>query len=269
MEKMETIGNGVLGNTKPKPSARCVPSMYWCFTLNNWTQQELETLETTFKSLTSKFIIGKEVGDEGTPHLQGYVEFNKKVRPLETIKNERIHWEKRKGNSEQAINYCMKDKNFITHGIKIRKKVLDPMDGLELYEYQKEIMNIINQEPENDRKIYWFWEPEGNRGKTSFCKHLVMTRQAIYVNGKGADIKYAVSEMLKNSDIDIAIFDFVRTAEGYISYDALESIKNGIFFSGKYEGGMVLFNPPHMLCFANWEPNIETLSKDKWIIKRI
>lgn len=61
---------------------------------------------------------GKEVGEEGTPHLQGYLVFEyanrisacKKILP-------RAHWEKRLGNHEQAKAYCMKDGDFHEFGI--------------------------------------------------------------------------------------------------------------------------------------------------------
>jgi len=47
----------------------------------------------------------------------------------------------------------------------------------------------------------------------------------------------------------------------------MEEIKNGIFFSNKYKGKMCLFNVPHMICFANFGPEKEKLSNDRWVIK--
>lgn len=40
------------------------------FTLNNWTEEEYGHLER-FASGTKWFVMGKEVGENGTPHLQG------------------------------------------------------------------------------------------------------------------------------------------------------------------------------------------------------
>lgn len=56
-------------------------------------------------------------------HLQFYVEFEKKVK-LSTLKNvfsKRIHWEVRKGTSEQADDYCGKDDTRVVDGITWKK----------------------------------------------------------------------------------------------------------------------------------------------------
>lgn len=87
-----------------------------CFTLNNWTEEELTNLENIKYQY---MIIGKEKGKEGTPHLQGYIEFDKRksMKQLKKINN-RIHWERRKGTQFQAISYCMKEKDFKEYGEK-------------------------------------------------------------------------------------------------------------------------------------------------------
>ena len=41
------------------------------------------------------------------------------------------------------------------------------------------------------------------------------------------------------------------------------------FFSGKYEGGMVCGPNPHVLIFANDEPDTHKMSADRWIIKEL
>ncbi len=57
--------------------------------------------------------------------------------------------------------------------------------------------------------------------------------------------------------------------EDYVSYQALEEIKDGIFFSGKYEGGMKIFNSPHVICFANFSPAEHKLSGDRWVVEEV
>jgi hypothetical protein len=56
----------------------CVRYRNICFTLNNYTSQEYEALlyNDNFKYV----IIGKEVGESGTPHLQGYGELKNQMR---------------------------------------------------------------------------------------------------------------------------------------------------------------------------------------------
>lgn len=264
---METIGNNLEtletapGNTK----IRCVPSKRWCFTS---FENNLETMETLFLENKCEYIIGIETcPSTNKTHLQGYIESPIKIRPIEKFKTTNIHWEKCKGSREDNIKYCSKEENYKTT-FKLRKKIIDPLEGKELFPFQKEILEITNNTPD-DRSIYWFWETNGNKGKTSIAKHLCMHKNALYLSGKSADIKYAIAEYLENNELDIVILDFVRSLEEYISYEAIESIKNGIFFSGKYEGKMCIFNPPHVICLANFEPHIEALSKDRWIIKNL
>ena len=51
-----------------------------------------------------------------------------------------------------------------------------------------------------------------------------------------------------------------------MSYSAIESLKDGLLFSGKYEGGVKLFPPPHVVIFANFLPDMTKLSIDRWDI---
>lgn len=76
-------------------------------TLNNWTQ--IEHTELLLADVTYS-IIGRETGEAGTPHLQGYFYF-KNQRNLSTLKklNERAHWEIALGSTEQNIAYCSKE----------------------------------------------------------------------------------------------------------------------------------------------------------------
>lgn len=95
-------------------------SKNWCFTLNNYSPDDTEYLN----QVDCKFIIyGKEVGANGTPHLQGYIVFNsnkrlsgaKKILPS-------AHWEISKGSSAQNIIYCSKEGDVTSRGVLPRSK---------------------------------------------------------------------------------------------------------------------------------------------------
>lgn len=75
--------------------------------------------------------------------------------------------------------------------------------------------------------------------------------------------------MCSENESKIYIFDFARTVENFVSYEALETIKNGIYFSGKYESKTVVRNCPHVLVFSNFLPHMESLSLDRWNITEI
>lgn len=48
-------------------------------------------------------------------------------------------------------------------------------------------------------------------------------------------------------------------------YPILETIKDGKFLSTKYQPKTIrLAKPPHVIIFANYQPKIDKLSKDRW-----
>lgn len=93
-----------------------------CWTLNNWTDDEEFAL--LFPELPITYICwGEEVGEQGTRHLQGYMELSHKMR-LSSIKRlpgfARMHLEMRMGTQDEAINYTKKDGIWIEIGTKKR-----------------------------------------------------------------------------------------------------------------------------------------------------
>jgi len=90
----------------------------WCFTLNNPTEDE--ALKLLDAAASTEYIVwGRETGEEGTPHLQGYVIFPAAIR-LATVKNrlgsQRFHLEVTRGSAHQAAEYCKKDGDFTEIG---------------------------------------------------------------------------------------------------------------------------------------------------------
>lgn len=92
----------------------------WCFTINNYTEEEYVALRGLVESDVAKYIIlGKEVGESGTPHLQGYVQFVRKKR-LGGVKRlsgfDRAHLEVARGTYQSNRDYCSKDGIFEEFG---------------------------------------------------------------------------------------------------------------------------------------------------------
>lgn len=96
-------------------------SKHWCFTLNNYTKEEEKKLNGLYedkKHAISYIILGREVGDSNTPHIQGFVSFNSRttLRQARTRISNRAHFEKAKGTPTQAADYCRKDGEFTEYG---------------------------------------------------------------------------------------------------------------------------------------------------------
>lgn len=236
------------------------------FTYNNYDLKEIDPIVATLKKFAYKGKIQTEIGENGTPHLQGMIWCKDKCRDTEFKLSKKIHWEALK-DFENKSDYCAKDE---THDGVFRTSwgFPKPINIIKnLYPWQQEIENIILSEPD-DRKIYWFWESIGNVGKSAFVKYCVMKHGVIFCQGgKESDLM----NLIFNSDMDksnCVIFDLPRAHKGNISYSSLENIKNGLVCNTKYETGFKAFNSPHVIIFANYPPSdADKMSSDRWIIK--
>ena len=179
------------GNTIPGPNRRPLvqsASNRWCFTLNNWTEEEYVQIVQSFSQGGHNYVIGKEVGENGTPHLQGYVEVKDKKRVRWTCfrLSERIHWEKCKGDRASNVRYCSKENDY-EHSSELKpekpRRELVKMEYSFLNEKQRKIADRFTnfEDPLWGRYIYWFWESEGNWGKSVLATYLIDQCGAIEV----------------------------------------------------------------------------------------
>lgn len=162
----------------------------WCFTLNNYSEIEYESLKTL---KCDYIILGKEKGENETPHIQGYVEFPG-TRRLVTVKkiNARIHWEPRRGSQEQAINYCMKDGDFEEIGVKKEqgkrtdidavkeiikeekgnlRDVLEKATSMQSIRYAEKYFTYNETKRNWKTEVTWIWGPSGV-GKSKLAHEL-------------------------------------------------------------------------------------------------
>lgn len=263
----ESPEGGNISTPSPDQKKQVSTAKQWCFTLNNYTETDIGLIVLKINSLCDIAIVGKEVGDSGTPHLQGYVEFKKRVRPIGLFHTNKIIWAKAKGSKTQNRTYCGKDEDLIIElGFPPKVRTIPKED---LYYWQKEIEEIVKKEPD-DRTIHWYWG-EGNVGKTSFCKYLTVHHGAICIGGKLDDIKNGIMEYQLANDgfLPKLILFNIPKSQVHVSYAGIEISKDLYFYSPKYKGGMVCGNPPHIFVFSNKPPEEEKLSGDRWHIHNI
>lgn len=250
------------GNTIEPPRLR---SRNWFFTLNNYTPKDIAILDTLFQAECVKYCFQEELSASGTPHLQGTCVY-KNARMFTAMRaiNSKIHWETTK-NVTKSFEYCSKPEtrngNIYTNIEALKAIELDIIDTL--YPWQQEVAEICNTKP-NNRTINWYWSRKGNNGKTALCKYMYSKKGDkinIFNNGGTKDIAFALS-----TGVQIVFFNIVRSLENKCNYTALEQVKDGLIFSGKYESAMKIFNSPHVFVFANFAPKLDNLSEDRWRI---
>ena len=80
------------------------PSRTWVFTINNWTEKDIDWVNALE---VNRIVVSKEVGAQGTPHLQGAVTFKRNYTLLQVkVLHGAAHWEVAKAISD--FNYCKK-----------------------------------------------------------------------------------------------------------------------------------------------------------------
>lgn len=86
----------------------------WCFTLNNYSEEEYTCLISVLQEHGKYWIAGREVGEGGTPHIQGFVSFRRRrdFNPVRDLLGPRVHVEIARGNASQNRAYCSKAGDF-------------------------------------------------------------------------------------------------------------------------------------------------------------
>lgn len=120
--------------------------------------------------------------------------------------------------------------------------------------------------PADDRKVVFVVDKNGNQGKTWFAKQYVKEHEdSQYMEpGKKADMAYALRE-----NIRVLFLNVSRSVESDKSdylYSFIESVKDGMVFSPKYESRTKFLGKVHVVVMTNQEPNMILLTQDRYVI---
>jgi hypothetical protein len=163
------------------------------------------------------------------------------------------------------------------------------LQDITLYPWQASCMELITQEIQQTKEtkkptrwIHWWHEPTGGIGKSHLANLLASKHNALLLEaGRKTDLTYTFSQALAGiGHVPIVVCDFVRTTQPTEAlgtgsnmmtgvYSFLESCKNGRMLVTKYQSRTIYFKPPVVICFANWEPDRESMSLDRWKIVRV
>lgn len=88
---------------------------YWCFTLNNYTPENVDFLSAPIAGV-DYIVFGRETGENGTPHLQGTVCFRARLRLTQVVRLlGQAHYTVTRSLAS-SIEYCKKDGDFTEVG---------------------------------------------------------------------------------------------------------------------------------------------------------
>ena len=91
-------------------------ALNWCFTLNNYSSEDCLRLAGLTEHVLY-LIAGREVSDSGTPHLQGFVKFKKRLRFGQVIALlGQCHLTVTRSVAA-SVEYCKKDGDFFDIGV--------------------------------------------------------------------------------------------------------------------------------------------------------
>lgn len=273
----ETGGMVILDNT-PKPVAKNDNSCkYWCFTWNNYKLEDFEQcVVSDFPKLCDRWTCQEEVGKNETRHIQGSLKFKGRGIRFSALKKKwpEIHWEKTR-NIEASFKYCEKADTAVGKKwiFPIPEPPLNCLEEAELKPWMNTIIKAVSLKPDL-RTINWLYDKKGGKGKTNFCRYMMINHNAIVLTGGASkDIANLVKNVMdagnKLRHRTVFYFDIPRCTEGSISYKALEEVKNGLITNVKYESGTFLFNHPHVWVFSNSMPKTEKMSLNRWKIWKI
>lgn len=169
---------------------------------------------------------------------------------------------------EAHFGTVARNDRFITKLIQVRDSgkrdavLRERLSSASLRPWQQDLMDVLQGEP-HPREILWRWDPEGNSGKSWMTTYLAVIHGAVVFNSaKVVDLAHIWSKQQSK----IVVFDLARTQEGFLHgmYSFAESLKNGIVCSTKYDGQTIKSDPPHVVVFANFEPDRTKWSQDRY-----
>ena len=122
--------------------------------------------------------------------------------------------------------------------------------------WQKSVRNLLRCQ--DDRRILWICDTEGNTGKTYLGNYLMCEGAYVIEGGSTKDIAFSYQGQ------EYVVIDLCRSQEQYVNYHVMECFKNGRLFSPKYESRVKQFNPVKVIVFSNFFPEWTKLSLDRW-----
>lgn len=253
----------------PRDNARNQRYKYFCFTINNYSEEDKAKVLGLYPDEATYLIYGEEVGDSGTPHLQGYIEFKvrKRFTAAKTLLGQGAHLERRRGTAAQAAEYCKKDGAYTETGEISRgqgsrsdlhavKELLDETKSLErvadehfgtYLRYERGFRTYLNMKAEKRRwvpEVIVLWGPTGT-GKSRRA-HYILGEDSYQYAGKGWFDGY--------NQEDNVLFDDFSGSANEISLPMFLKVLDRYPLQVPVKGGYVNWKPRRIVITSNIDP---------------
>lgn len=142
-------------------------------------------------------------------------------------------------------------------------------------DWQQGLANYLDNTEGDGRKILWITDLPGGSGKSTFTRTLEDCNHTRYANLQGLTSCYHGAPIIqsfldKGWSGNTLLLDLTRQAEDPSGmYDALEAIANGRIATVKYSGQMLRFDSKRICVFANWYPDLDRFTHNRWDLYKI
>ncbi|AFS65279.1 replication-associated protein [Dragonfly associated cyclovirus 5] len=248
--------------------ANCVVRRF-CFTLNNFTEEEYEKVTRFIQDYCKYGIVGNETAPTtGTIHLPGFCNLTKGMR-FNNIKSKlatRIHLEKANGTDEQNQIYCRKSGTYFEKGTPVgqgkRTDLVSLVEGIQngqirlsdiakdhpiaFIKYHRGIREYLQlTKPVQPRMfktwVYYYWGPTGSGKSSRALKEAMEIEGEIYYKPRG--LWWDGYHQQDNVIID----DFY----GWIKYDEMLKIMDRYPYKVQVKGGFEEFTSRRIWITSN------------------
>ena len=270
-----------MGRHKKVECRICLKTMRSDHLIRHMKTHEKETSEVDM--VTRKSGIKRKIDEDGTNRMEASSEKCMNLEVLEKNVRSYVDEFNRKIEIGRNLKIIIIKHGFNTHALpenmkealktyELYGKNMD-MEDIKWRGWQKELREYLDK-PCN-RKIIWVVGVVGNEGKSFFqrniCEEFGYSRVCKIALGENARNTFHIVGKEYSTNTDIFLFNVPRAQYLHTEqYEILEKIKDGWATSPKYNGRNLNFKTPNVLIvFANRKPDIEKLSKDRWIILKI
>lgn len=249
---------------RAKPGSARIRFRRFVFTLNNWTQVEYDSMQSFVQERCTWAVCGKEVGELGTPHLQGACCLKVQMS-LQHIKTwgcfTRAHLEQMFGTPQDSLTYCTKqDRNAwifgtmpnpgkrndiaaalqdMHEGMKLKDMLADHGPAIVKFHRGLMIAKSLMEPPRDESEpptVYWLHGATGT-GKTKCAWEFARTvfPDSIWINND------TLQWFDGYSGEDAVIIDDFRNK--HISFSFLLRITDRYELRVPFKGGFVCWRP--------------------------